>query len=79
MVGDYNSVLEDFKTIVNECSKIGLHVNTAKCELYFCSEMEPEILSHFNDIAFGIKVVSELTSLGAPITEGAFDEVFNKK
>lgn len=79
VAGNYDSAFQDLKTIVNECSIIGLQVNTAKCELFFCSEVDQEILNQFNAIATGIKVVLELTLLGAPISDNAFEDVSNKK
>lgn len=66
-------------TVIQECGKFGLEINPTKCEIYFCSEVEPDVVNRFNDISPGIIVVNELTLLGAPITENAFINVFNKK
>lgn len=54
-------------------------INPAKCELYFCSDIVPEVVSQFDTLSPGIIIVNELTLLGAPITENAFANVFTKK
>lgn len=79
IAGSYESVLKDFETVIKECGKLGLEINPTKCELYFCSEVDPDVVSRFNEISLGIIVVNELTLLGAPITDSAFVGVFNKK
>ena len=77
IAGNHDTVLHDFKIIVEECSNIGLHINPTKCELYFCSHVEPDVAQCFEEISPGI--TNELTLLGAPITSNSFEKVFNKK
>lgn len=75
----HEEVLQDFKKIINECSRIGLHINPTKCELFFCADVDQEIVNQFDEVSPGILVVNELTLLGAPISENSFATVFNKK
>lgn len=35
IAGDYDSVLRDFKTVIEECGKMGLRKNPDKCEIFF--------------------------------------------
>lgn len=79
-----STVLEDFKLLIAEAKKLGLEVNPTKCELYFCSEVDNDVVSNFNDVCPGISVVTSenLTLLGAPIFDEGFatvaDKIFNK-
>lgn len=79
IAGEYESVLQDFKTIKDECAKIGLQINPTKCELFFCSEVDNDIANRFDQLSPGICIVNEFTLLGTSITDNAFDQVFNKK
>lgn len=77
-------VLEDFKLLIIEAKKLGLQINSAKCELYFCSDIDNNIVSKFDDICPGIRVMNKenLTLLGVPIFEEGFaavaENIFNK-
>lgn len=51
IAGEYESVIKDFKTVIVECGKIGLQINPAKCELYFCSELDQSIVDQFNELS----------------------------
>lgn len=77
--GAVEDVLRDFKTIKEECAKIGLQINPTKCELFFCSTVDQDIVSQFDQISPGICIINEFTLLGTSITDNAFDKVFNKK
>lgn len=79
IAGEYDSVLRDFKTVKDECEKIGLHINPTKCELFFCSEVDQATVERFNELSPGICIVNEFTLLGTSITDNAFDKVFKKK
>lgn len=79
IAGTYESVLADFKTVIDQCSKIGLHINPDKCELYFCSEVDQQVVEQFNEHSPGICIVNEFTLLGAPISDNAIGSVFTKK
>lgn len=54
IAGEYNSVLQDFKTIKEECVKVGLQINPTKCELFFCSEVDRDIVNKFDELSPGI-------------------------
>ncbi|XP_037042412.1 uncharacterized protein LOC119078809 [Bradysia coprophila] len=72
---DPDIVLNDFKTIINESEKLGLHINPSKCELFFLSEkIDEEIVSKFNTICPEICVTTkeDLNLLGAPLFEEGF-------
>lgn len=56
-----------------------MSINPTQCELYFCSEVDADIVSKFDTLSPGIIIVNELTLLGAPITDNAFVKVFKKK
>ena len=48
--GDPETVLNDFKLLIEECKKIGLEVNPTKCELFFCGDEDESIIDQFNVI-----------------------------
>lgn len=60
-----------------ECGKIGLYINPAKCELFFYSEVDSTVVNQFDEILPGIIIVNELILSGAPISDSAFVNVFN--
>ena len=69
LCGHPDTVLSDFRQIIDECRHIGLSINPSKCELYFCSEINSDVTSAFQLVAPTIKIVSkhELTLLVSPI------------
>ncbi len=72
-------VLKDFTKLINEAAKLGLEINTSKCELFFCSgSIDEEVVSNFNAVCPGICVTSkeDLTLLGSPIFEEGFPKFF---
>ena len=80
-VADEPSIVkEDLITIIREGSKIGLILNTGKCEL-FINEQDPQsvekILDDFKEIAQDIRHIddSTLVLLGAPILENSYDSI----
>lgn len=73
-VGDtINNVLNNFEVIIKKSSEVGLEVNFQKCELFFFTSQNPDVVSQFNDLAPGIRVVdkSNWCLLGAPLTNEA--------
>lgn len=79
-VGDSSTVLDDFNHIIDFCSGIGLEVNPSKCELYFCSSFDQSIYDIFAKVSPGIQVISsDLSLLGAPLTDSACESILNKK
>lgn len=79
IAGEYEPVLHDFKKVIDECAKIGLQINPTKCELFFCSEADRDVVDRFKELSPGICVVSDLTLLGTSITDSAFGKVFKDK
>ena len=81
---DSRIVLSDLKYIISEGEKIGLSLNSTKCELYI-NEPDPEnsskILSEFKEVAPDICLIddSELCLLGAPTLEKAYQPVVSSK
>ena len=63
------TVLQDLQKIVEDCKSIGLEINPNKCELYFCSYRDENVIAAFEKIAPGIKVISRsnFTLLGSPL------------
>lgn len=56
-----------FKTVID-----------VKCELFFRSEVDQDIVNRFEELSPGICVVNELTLLGTPISDNASKKVFEK-
>lgn len=79
IAGSYDNVFTDFNKVIVECGKIGLRINPEKCELFFCSAVDNDVLARFDGISPGIKVVDKLSLLGAPITEEACDGIYSTK
>lgn len=80
LCGEPDIVLSDFHKLINECKRIGLNVNPTKCELYFCSKPEDSVVSNFNKLTPGIKIITEdLELLGAPLTKAATKRILMKK
>lgn len=78
--GDPETILNDLKYIIQECKKIGLEINPAKCELFFCGDQIESVIQDFNAICSGIKVVAnDLELLGSPISEGSEEKLILKK
>ena len=78
---DPDIVLSDFKTIIKESEKLGLHINPSKCELFFLSgSIDEEIVSKFNAICPGICITTkeDLHLLGAPLFEEGFTKFSEK-
>lgn len=67
---DPSIVLSDFIDIIAKCKNIGLEINPDKCELYFIDDIDENVIKAFNDIAPGIKIITNdnFSLLGSPIT-----------
>ena len=84
MADEPSIVKEDLITIIREGSKIGLILNTGKCEL-FINDQDPQsvekILDDFKEIAQDIRHIddSTLVLLGAPILENSYDSILSAK
>ena len=78
--GDPKVVLSDLQEIIKYGSEIGLELNPSKCELFFCSGIDQSILTSFQTIAPGIKIVSKsnLSILGSPIFLDYVEELASK-
>lgn len=80
LAGDSETVITDFIRIIDFCKLIGLEINSSKCELFFCSSYSQEVFDKFDNTSPGIQVItSDLTLLGAPLTDSACEIVYNKK
>lgn len=79
VAGNPDTVLRDFVQIIESCKKIGLEINPAKCELYFCSQVDTDVVQLYTKNSPGIIIVNDLTLLGALITFHSFDLVLKKK
>lgn len=79
IAGNTDEVLSCFKIIVDESEKIGLTVNSSKCELFFCGDSESADISSFQNFAADIKIKKELTLLGAPISLNSLESLLFKK
>lgn len=77
--GDPNVVLHDFSTIIKKCRDVGLNVNFSKCELYFCGAQNNYIATEFHKISSSIKIVNDLSLLGAPISDNCLSSIFDNK
>lgn len=77
--GEPNTVISDFKLLIEECKKFGLEINPSKGEVFFCGNEEKSIIDQFEAISPGIKILqNDLELLGAPITEEAMERIFDK-
>lgn len=66
LCGESNIVLADFILLIEECKKIGLEINTTKCELFFCGETNQSTIEDFKDFCPPIKIIdNDLELLGA--------------
>ena len=84
IAGDTQSVLSDFKNIINAAESHGLEINATKCELFLIQPSQASqksTLNSFNQVKAGVKLVEnhELTLLGAPILPEAIEGVLMKK
>jgi len=80
LAGDPETVLEDFRHIIDFCKNLGLEVNSSKCELFFCSSFDQSVFDKFNVVCPGIQTISsELVLLGSPLTESSVEYAMNKK
>lgn len=78
--GEPTTVLSDFRKLIDECDQIGLKINASKCEMFFCDQPVESVVSNFNTLSPGIKIVTEdLELLGAPLTEISTKKFLNKK
>lgn len=78
--GEPQNVLSDLQKLIVECKSIGLNLNPSKCELFFCSEPVESIVSEFNKVSPGIRVITdELELLGAPLTRTSTEKLLRKK
>ena len=82
--GDPNTVIEDFKRVINCRENLGLKVNEAKCELtLFDSDPHKRQLieREIREIAPHIKIINpnSVTLLGSPIAEDQIDPILEKK
>lgn len=79
------TVLSDIDGIINEFGKLGLSLNSAKCEIFFnksiTEDRKNETMEKLNVSLPGIKVMTEETFilLGAPITDEAVVPVLTSK
>jgi hypothetical protein len=75
-------VLNDLYQIINLAAEIGLNVNTAKYELFFCShKIHEDMKFQFETACPGIRIrmKENLELLGIPIFEEAYGESFTMK
>lgn len=81
--GEIHSVLNDFKTLIQEFKKIGLDLNYSKCELFFPNSQTQtqEIENEFNILAPGIKIVTKdfLRLLGSPVFDESIPNFIQEK
>lgn len=77
----YKTVLEDFKVIIKEAEALGLKINPDKCELFFVSDFDNDIVNEFNAVSPGIRITEkkDLEILGVPIFEEGYASAFEKK
>lgn len=75
LAGPKQNVLDDLASVIQEFQKIGLCLNSSKCELYLCSSLSSklhnETRTDFNKLAPNIRIISakDLSFLGAPLLE----------
>jgi Reverse transcriptase (RNA-dependent DNA polymerase) len=81
MSGDPAVVLQDFATLIDLSSSIGLELNPEKCELAIKGQTgRSSFIQQFNAIAPGIQILSDdVELLGAPMTENAAIRMFEEK
>ncbi len=78
--GEPATVLSDFRKLIDECDRIGLKINASKCELFFCDQPVESVISEFDNISPGIKIITDdLELLGAPLTPISTKKFLNKK
>lgn len=79
MVGDIKTIKNDLIIIKERFEKMGLKVNTDKCEIFLMDEKNEKEISEIETIYPGIKKVNELTLLGSAITLNAGEIILTKK
>ena len=82
--GDLETVLSDFKLLIQESSLAGLHLNAAKCELLIVNPSQDEVqqvVDTFRRVAPQIRVVKceEAVLLVAPLLETSVPRVLRGK
>lgn len=78
IAGNMETVLNDLKIIKEKFAAIGLEVNTNKCEIFQLNKNE-NVFKSFSEIMPGIRLVEDLTLLGAPIVLSAGEIVLQEK
>lgn len=85
LIGDWETVFEDFGQIISDSSKIGLNINFNKCELFpIFSKSDVFLhdnLSKFTKISTAIKIIDEdnLNLLGCPLSLNSLRKDFEFK
>lgn len=80
LCGNAQTVLADFEKLIEKCKSIALHINASKCELYFCSNPDNEIIKKFDNLSCGIRVVdTDIELLGAGIFPSSTTKILHKK
>lgn len=80
LCGEPDVVMADFEKLITKCESIGLRINKSKCELYFCSEKDDSVISKFNVLSPGIKVLdSEIELLGTALFPSSTAKILEKK
>ena len=77
---EWDVVVDDLRSLIPRCEKVGLHLNPEKCEI-INDALTPEVLNSFQQLLPGIKVtqLNQLKLLGAPIGEQATQETLLTK
>ena len=81
LIGDVNSVANDFANLKNLAAGIGLQINASKCECAILSRTETIGLETISALAPEITRLSfqEVSLLGAPLHERGVDTAFRQK
>uniref|UniRef100_A0A8D8VI75 Reverse transcriptase domain-containing protein n=1 Tax=Cacopsylla melanoneura TaxID=428564 RepID=A0A8D8VI75_9HEMI len=80
--GSPETVLSDIQILLEESAKIGLEINPRKCELFFPSGNDYNIIQQrFEDLLPGVHLVSSenLSLLGAPLVHEGYEKKVEDK
>ncbi|KAI5635377.1 reverse transcriptase (RNA-dependent DNA polymerase) domain-containing protein [Phthorimaea operculella] len=79
--GTCESVADDVRTLVAGLEKMGLQVNSSKCEIFPCGEEANNNLATFDSLLPGVKTLNENTFslLGAPIFSATIPSALEDK